>query len=475
MYNSKLTDIYRSLTSKELKYLEDFLRSPFHNKNTDVIRLGDYIINQAPIYNPQKLEREVVFKNIFSTAKYDDLKLRHTMSNLLKVVEDFLSYLSYTEKAEDAKLFLLKAYRKKNLGKHFNQVHQSLSEYINQNKSNAFSFLYNEFLLEEELGKQITNENNRDKDPNLQQVSDKLDAFYIGNKLKTYGLILNQQRISNKEYDVSFINEILERVKTGKYENIPIISVYYNIIYTILDGENESYFEKLKELLSGENLNFSIDELKDIYAFVRNYCIRKLNKGGNEKFKMELFEVYEKELKIGTLLNDDQLSPWTYKNIIALALNIGKHSWAETFINDYKSFLNNEHRENNYTYNLAKLNFAKGEYKKVVSLLRNVDYTDIFLNIDSKTILLKTYYELKDMFPLTSLFDSFSAFLKRKTSIGYHKVGYSNLIVFTKRLVGYEYDMDKGKIKKLIDDIKATSQLMDKQWILEKAEKSLLK
>ena len=87
MLKSKLIQVLKGFSKKEMEGLYDFLKDSNFNKHDKVIELLVYIIQNIGI-NPQ-LSKEKVYSNLFQLEKYNDSKLRHLMSYLLRSVEEF--------------------------------------------------------------------------------------------------------------------------------------------------------------------------------------------------------------------------------------------------------------------------------------------------------------------------------------------------------------------------------------------------
>ena len=65
MLKSKVIEILRTLSADELKLFREFIRSPYHNKNKNVISLFEIIRKFSPSFNDPNLTKEKVFKKIF--------------------------------------------------------------------------------------------------------------------------------------------------------------------------------------------------------------------------------------------------------------------------------------------------------------------------------------------------------------------------------------------------------------------------
>src|SRR5690606_32342485 len=173
---------------------------------------------------------------------------------------------------------------------------------------------------------------------------------------------------------------------------------------------------------------FSPKEARDMYAYAQNYCIKQVN-SGNMKFLTDLFQLYKMTLETGIIFSDKYLSPWSYKNITSVALRLKEYEWAEYFVEQYKERVEPSFRKNAYAYNMASIFFDNGKFDKALELLRHVDFSDVYYSLDSKAMMLRIYYELKEKNPLNSLLDSFRVFLKRNKQVSeYQRTLYLNLI-----------------------------------------------
>jgi hypothetical protein len=97
--------------------------------------------------------------------------------------------------------------------------------------------------------------------------------------------------------------------------------------------------------------------------------------------------------------------------------------------------------------------FLPKEFDKVIELLREVEYEDFTYNLNSKVMLLFTYYEMDEIEPLYSLFESFRVYLNRHKAIPeQRKNNYKNLIKYTKKLTKV-MPGDKKAIEKLKKEV----------------------
>jgi hypothetical protein len=302
------------------------------------------------------------------------------------------------------------------------------------------------------------------------QTTNALDTFYLINKLQYIAATLHYKNFLSLDGEMNMMQEVLSHVAQTDYSHVPAIAIYHCIVLSLMHPEEEIHFQALKKLLAQHYLLFPKTDAQNMYAFAINFCIRKIN-FGNLNYVKELLALYQQMLKVKLLENEaGMLSQFDYKNVVTVGLRAAETRWTAKFINEYKNHLPEEVRQNAYTFNLAKLFFYRKEYDKVLSLLQNVDYTDIFYQLDSKATLMKVYYELDSYLPLMSLKESFRILLKRKKLISeQNRINYMNFIRFTMKL--FRVDVrDKPKIILLKKEVSETKNVADKGWLLEKIE-----
>jgi hypothetical protein len=311
----------------------------------------------------------------------------------------------------------------------------------------------------------------RTKKVNLDAADFQLDCFFLSLKLKNYCDAINYKNILNIDIHVGMIEELLEIIQTEKYQAIPAVAIYYQVLLTLTNRDEQAHFFKLRNLLNGNNTKFQQQEMRNMYVFAQNYCIKKINTGHQEFYK-ELFAIYRTLIETGIILNKGVIVPWDYKNITSVGLRVGEYIWVEKFIKNYNGNLPKDYQKNALTYNLAILNFHKKEYDEVITLLRDMTYRDVFDALQGRWLLLKTYYELDESDALDALIDSFRIFLRRNKSISksYQKM-YMNAIKFLQRIIKIPYE-SKASAEKLQIQIKDCQPIAERRWLLTKLEEA---
>lgn len=418
-----------------------------------------------------QLEEEVeLYHAVYQNTDYDDLKWRRLKSALLKQVYHFLSHDQFNKTESKKRIFLIQSLLDLELDKHSRlellnyekgrTSEESFTEYFNHYRASILNLSYNE-----RYGDRFNLEP-------LTDAFDKLEQFYVFEKLKLICARFSFRQIGADREFYQQLVQFVNNLKKEDLENDKAVYTYYVAANLLIQEEKESWFNTLKQLLEKHFNIFAEGEIRDLSLMAINYCVRCIN-AGNLEFLFTLFELYDFSIKNKSLFQNGELSPWTFKNFISCGLRIEKYDEIETFINEYSNFLPEEEKENAITYNMAKLHFSKGDFYKVLRLLQYVEYTDIFYNLDAKTLLLKTFYELDEQEVMSSLLNSFQKLLQRKKNLSANRLkNYKNFLRLFKKLSRSAYRKKELRLQ-LKDEIVSTKNVADKNWLIQKINEIL--
>jgi hypothetical protein len=467
MKGTKLIDVFFSFSNKELKEFDQFVRSPYFNRREEVIRLFNYLVENKD-FSADSLTKERAWKYVFSNLDYDDGQMRYTMSFLLKTMKDFLIQQQLFKDKTYTQVLLCRALRQRGINNIFQKEITTAIEQQEKHPYRNANFHYNNYLLNIEKVEAYPSQKERNKDPLLQKSIDELTHFYISDILRQSCSVLSAQAMMQKDYTLNFLKEVLDHVEQTDYSDKPAIEIYYNGYRALKDLNDEKYFKQLKILIEKHWQEFPIGEGRAIYLLAINCCIKRANRG-YAKYKWECFELYKSGFQNKVLLENGVLSKFTFTNVSRLGLALKEFDWVESFLKSYKSYLPVSERENTYNYILALFYFLKPDYTNAMKLLQKVNFNDVLDNLDSRRMLLRIYYELREYSALDSLLDTFNVYLSRHKDIGYHKDNYANLIYFVKKILKANLS-DKAQKLKLIGEIEATQAIAEKAWLLEQLD-----
>ena len=443
------------------------MASPIHNQRKDVAKLFEYLMEDNHLYNDGFLEKEVAFKWVYPKESYDDAKMRQTIYFTTKCLEEFLIYQELREDEVRARTALGHVYRQRKLDKPFQKNIRETEKLQEQQEYRNGQYLRNEYFIQQEKYYYLSGVKRLEL--NLQQMSDALDATYIADKLRQSCLMLAHQAVYKKQdYEIGMLDDVLKVVKTKDFLNHPAIAMYYYSFMAQTEEEDESYFLNLKHEIIEHGHLLPKSEIRDIFLLALNYCIVKINAGITHYFR-EAFELYRQGLEQKLLFNEGILSRYTFINVVTNATRIKEFDWVETFIQDYKKYLENKYRDNIVSYSLGKLHFEKKAYDKAMTLFSQVEYDDILMNLNAKVMQIQMFYEQDELDVLESFLESTRTYLLRKKVIAYHRSTFKNFLRFTKKLLKIS-PFSMAQRNKLQKEMEETNPLKEKEWLLEKLE-----
>ena len=352
----------------------------------------------------------------------------------------------------------------RNLDKHYNNLYAKTKKKLERYPFRDAEYYYQLYRMADIANMYFDNQKIRKYDEALQLASDNLDLFFLSSKLKYSCEMLDRRRILSSDYHTRMLGEILSYIEGKPYEQIPSIYIYYLILLTLTKENVDEPFDRLKGMLDRHALHFNIEELKRIYLHAINFCIQRIRMG-ERKYIGECLNLYIQGIEQKVMLENGYISPWTFKNIIKLALQIKGFDWTENFILNNQTNLATEFRNDVLHYNLADLYLHKQDYSSAQQSLIRVGYSDIHMLLDSKIMLLRIYYETDEEEALLALIASFNILLKRNKHISNNvRLTYQNFLQILHGLV----KKDKKLIPELRTKMNDTQLLTSRSWLMQK-------
>ncbi len=470
MNNSRISLIFNTFSKKEIREFRKWLLSPAHNQRQDVRDLFEFLIKNIENGKIEHITKEVAAKKIFPKEPYDDAKLRQTIHFLYKATEEFLIYNELTADEVSSRRALASIFRKRNIDKLFNKAIKDAKDLQVKSKFRNSDFQQNEFEIElEEYS--FREKKKRTAEMNLQELHKALDLTFMAKKLQYSYLMYAHQTVYKAEYDFGILDSMLAYIEETGLHEVPAVGVYYHGLKTHFEKDNAVHFQNLKDTIFTNQKLFPSEELRDIYLMAMNYLISQMN-SGDPTIREQLFEFYRKGIEDKILMEQEILSRVTFRNAVSLALMQKEYDWVEAFIPNYSKYLQDKHRESIVDYSRARLNFDKKDYTRAMQLLTQVEFDDILMNLNAKSMLVRMYYEEDEFDALESLLGSMRAYLTRKKVMGYHKSNFSNLIKFTKKLLKVS-PYEKTQIERLRMDIQEANPMAttERNWLLEQLDR----
>lgn len=412
-------------------------------------------------------DSRALYAAAFPGKPYNDKLLRNALYALNKQLERVIALRYVANDPVISNYVLMNHCFRYNLSKEYNGylLRARQEESISGSHELLYAYLAQKTHLEylEEKKRQFIQEE-------LIRKDQLLDAYYFKEKLWNLFEIDVYKNIYHFEYQ-PLLSDYAQRVQEHEFSFAQSAIRFQQMLLQMFeDFENDDHFYRALGLLEANYQAMPKKDLRYYYIAIINYAIKKFNLG-RKIFTKELFHIYTLQIKHGVVLNEkQQIEPYAYKNITTLALQNQEFAWTRKFLEDYKPFLPKEERDNAYQYNLANYYYFTGHFKQCLQLLQTVQFTDVYYNLDARSIILKIYFEEKEWNLLHDHAFAFKAFVLRQQDISdYHKKGYLNLIKWANKLSTSVFDTRKRA--QLSEKIAGEKNIRELKWLMAQLEK----
>jgi hypothetical protein len=466
MNNTVIGELYLSLALTELKALDIYLSTSHWQYSDTVIKCHNCLMQSRLNSELEVLDKKVIFHSVYDDEPYNDSKLRFLLNRLVEAIREFV--ISHEDKIGNVFLekvwidFLLSKKVKKNIQYNLEKKeiptsveYKFLQRYFKSQELNV-----NSFAFSKDIKQQFESIANLMKNAELFS-----DLVFI----KNYCSLISFSNVY-RSIPVDLPSEKLIEIKNKHWEKEhPEFLVYLNLLDLLINKNDPEYYYKYKQNLFEYLEIWNAEEKVNFLASLLNFTTNQINSGKVE-FIDEQFELFnhfeEREIfDIKGYINAGRIN-----NVVFIYLRKKQFQKAEDFIKKYSSFLPEDTKESCRHFNMARIRFENAKYKESLSELLKVDFGhDAFYSLNSKLLLLKNYFELKESDAFDSLCSSFKEFIRKNKVISdNYKTNYQNFIKMIRRI----YQATPGKLKKLIIELESASQIAEKTWLIDKCKTS---
>jgi len=467
MENSQLIESLRTLDKNEIKEFGKFIRSPYFNNRSEVIRFFNYIKKFFPEFKSNELKEEIIFKNVYPDKKYSSVMTRKLISLTLNLLLDFLTIEDFKENKNDYNVKMLDMLRKRKLPALFQKRSRitgknldisTLDIYYYEQKL-KFTSIQNGYFLNSDESSFVDG---------LQNELNDLIEFFLTGVILQFIRLSEWSRQLNKKFDLKFYDEILKYMSADDEREVTLYSMYFNMLM-LLNTEDENYFKKL--IISRDTLKAKLGKIDDynVQIVSMQYCHKKVQKGYPE-YRKQMFEI-TKKLLAADLIPDGFIEPYFFTNIVRNASLLNEFDWLDNFLSEYKHRLNPELSDEITNYSQAMIESAKGNFEKSLMHFSKIKIERSNMKLDMKNLLIIIYYELNFIEELISLIDTNKHFLQRDRSVSdsYRQVSLL-LMNFVSELIKIKSSNKKISTHGLRKEIEKSDYFIFKEWLLKKAE-----
>ena len=427
-------------------------------------------------YNSQKVVL-TLFENVTSALPSDGaLEAVHAASvgnknrlnalaDLKKWLLEFLALQEIQNNSTESKFLSLEALRKRGLHEACQQKAKQLRQEIDKQPSLDMRHLYWKSRLAHinyfNTAHSNYSEEHMDK---LTQLHTDLDGFYMAAKLKYSAELYNRTHVLADEYEIGLLNEVLKHIQKGVSAHPIVTDLYLPLFEMTKDRSQTAYFE-LKSFLQHSEKHEPI-ERQAILMYLINFATHRF-RNGDQIFIQECFELFQFGLNNALFTVSGNFPSESFLGIINIGCRLRQVNWLKDFVKNWSPYLLSSEKDDIVCFSIARIAFEEKQFEKVVDLLQRDNFKNFTLYLNTRLLLIRSYYELPKMHPLMSpCCNALYQYTYRNKSIGTDlKVSVLNFVKIFRQLIG-------GKPKKqLVKELQSKREpVICADWLLLKIE-----
>lgn len=465
-------ELLRGLSQQEFRKLGDFVRSPFHNKSINIVKLYDLLNRKYNILQSRNFSMEEISSAIYNEKGNDTSKVRSLSSDFARLIEKFLIQCEWEKNESYQKTLLLTALNQRNLAKNFNST---LKETIDEQAAEFNrdeDYYYNQIFLEVESFNYELERSSSVSPENFSKINSNIDLFFVITKLNLlHFMYYHKQNITgDDDFGIWLKNDIIRYIENRKKKikkDHPIIYMKYLILMTIVKPEAENYFTDLKKFLVKNIGKMNYDVRAYIFGALTNYCIIRCN-SGDIRYKLERFKIYQLMEKEEMFKTDKYINYIDFLNLVFSALDVKKIAIAEDYFSKYKDSVLPELKTDTLNLLKAQINYYKEKFDVAISALNNISYDHYYFYLRAKMLLARIYYELDDKEPIEYIIDAAKHYIRRNKKLTSANAElYLKYFIYLNKIIKLDVN-DYGKIDDLILELQNEKTATGKDWLLNK-------
>lgn len=446
MQRHRLISILLQLTRREWKQWLDFVQSPYFNKHQATIALAQYLFHSRSELRAEALAGPTIHAHLFDSP-YSEQAVRDVFSYLTRLTEQFLAQKNWEAQPVDPQLSLLASLRERRLLPAHQRAFKRLEKQLPAPDSLEQLYLHHR-LAAEGLTTELQ-QRSRKEEARFQETLQHLDHYYLTYRLRYGCAQINRRMVVAGAGELDWVTQVAAQVQVlarQEKELPPILLIYWHLFELLSNPQGEGRFSQVLGLIP----ELAPSAQREVYAFLMNYCIQRANEG-DRSYYPTLLDLYQRQLSDELLLENGQLSPADYKNIVSLALRNQELDWAETFIESYRKHLPIDQQTSAYIYQLAALHLERSNYSETLQLLREQEFTDRFYQLGARIMVLKVYFETQEIEGLYYRMEAFESFLQRNKKLStYQKTLYRHFLRHLRKLARLQVQLSLEKKSVLV-------------------------
>lgn len=479
--NRKLLEILKRLDAREIKRLRHFLQSPYFTyglSSQEIILLFEHIIRYGADADAPQLDKRRVSLRLFPDKPYNEngkSPIDTLTSDLFRLTKKFL-FVSEAERDSSEVMYELpvaRFYRKCGLEERFWKSVQYMRSVSDAEPRQDERYFLDRYFVEEEVHTFKTFFSSTEDDANIGSKAFYLEQFFGIARMDTACILnLQRQRVEFQEAHTQELgNELIRLIRGGVFHHNGLAETYLLVFDIINNPDKPELVERLRERLEAQKQDFPIAHLKNLMAYLRIFFIRKYQKSGHPSDFAEYFNLISQHLDEGFLYYDDRILAPLLRNLIHSGLRLGYFDKVREILETHPPERIGGTRHPDEIYNLlhALYYFARKDYANAEKHLVQCSFDDVHFNIQAEILQIKIYYETNSDL-LDYRIKALQQKVRRSRMAKEFKERYFALLNKILLLMKYGWEKKSPKRAKLLEEIRNTPGLLEKDWLISHLE-----
>jgi hypothetical protein len=484
MVTSKIILLLRRFSKKDLSAFRDFLSSPYFNKKEKLLKFYDELFKYRPHFEEEKIDRAKIYRRLYPKSIFNAQVYKNLSSEIYTLAKEFLSIQNINSNQIEKNMFMLKNLERMEANELYKIELRSFRNKLNQARINDLTF-YNRFDLATLEKIFHYNRSNFKKGNELNsEESDELLKFYLVN--------IFRQRFDNEASRLNFnirykenaamhhvqslmdngiLEDTLENLQKNEVKNHEIVAMFYNIVMSIININDDRYFEKAKILMYRNLGKFENNIQFIIPSSLLTVCTFKINLRGNPDDYRNAFEIINFQLrrKIYRESSESYITTTEFRSMFMIGMYLKEFSWLKRFIRKYIGEVSPDQRENLRNLLTGIIKFHEKDFEKSLDLINLVKLDQFIYKLDVRKLQLFLFYELDYIESAISLINSFKEFLHSNKNVSNEtRRNNLNVLSMTSKLIKLRDDFDEHELSKLETELSESKFVLYRAWFEEK-------
>ncbi|HMS66305.1 MAG TPA: hypothetical protein PKD83_13765 [Ignavibacteria bacterium] len=474
MLNTSAVSVFKTFSTEEIKRFEEFLLSPYYNKNSVIVNLFRIIRKYQPEFKSDLLDRKKIWNKLYPNKEFNYGVMKNLIYDLGKASDKFIGLQIYEKDKNLSALYLMKAQKNRNLNNAFEKSLKIFKNDLTEMKQDIEFFYYNyrALKLEREF---ISNLGIAKAEERINEANEIefLTLYYLNECADIYNCFFINGSYLKKDLNNNNLDLFINYMENTDHSFKEISDCSLLNLKLILSKDNDKIYSDLKNIFRKNSHKFSSSYNSDLGLTLMEFCNRAIMKGKTEYVK-EMFEITHYIFENELLMDDKKefMNPFVFIQLISTACSLKKFDWVKQFIDNNIKKINPEFRDKFYNFAFVTLHFKMKNYSDALEYVSRMEIKSPMDHVSIKRFQMMIYYESGYTDELYSLIEAFRNFISKNRKITESvRLQAGNFVNYTKRLSDMKFNnsIDKINISRIKDEL-IDLEVINKNWLIEKAE-----